>query len=166
METEMDARIRDIAAPGLPPLFDIVVDLEPRLDFGIGPLGRRVLFGSAGGTFAGPRVRGRVLAGGGDWTLFRATGVMTLDVRLSLETSDGALVLMTYGGRWRTPEEVKAELADTATRHRVDSALYYFRTQPLFETGAERYAWMNDIVCLGVGYLVEGGIAYRVFAVQ
>jgi hypothetical protein len=32
----------------------------------------------------------------------------------------------------------------------------------LFETGAEQYAWMNDIVCVGSGYLVEGGIAYNV----
>ena len=39
---------------------------------------------------------------------------------------------------------------------------YYFRTNPLFETGAQQYAWLNDIVCVGTGYLVEGGIAYKV----
>jgi hypothetical protein len=44
----------------------------------------------------------------------------------------------------------------------VDPARYYFRTNPLFETGADRYAWLNDIVCVGSGYLVEGGIAYKV----
>ena len=31
------------------------------------------------------------------------------------------------------------------------------------ETGSAQYAWMNVIVCAGIGYLVEGGIAYKVF---
>lgn len=143
-------------------LFDMVVDLQPRLDIGRGPFGRRVLFGSAGGSFTGPRLRGEVLAGGGDWALLRPDGGLILDVRLTLRTDDGAVVHMTYGGRWVVPPEVRAELADPDRRHRVDPARYYFRTNPLFETGAERYAWLNDIVCVGSGYLVEGGVAYRV----
>ena len=36
---------------------------------------------------------------------------------------------------------------------------------PLFETGAPQYAWPNDIVCVGKGYLIEGGIAYKIFEV-
>jgi hypothetical protein len=143
-------------------LFDMVVDLEPRLDFGTGPFGRRRLFGSSGGTFSGPRLRGEVLPGGGDWALFRPDGAMILDVRLTLRTDDGALLRMTYGGRWVFPPELRAELADPVARYRVDPARYYFRTNPLFETGAEKYAWCNDIVCVGSGYLVEGGIAYQV----
>lgn len=87
---------------------------------------------------------------------------MTLDVRLTLRTHDDALVHMTYGGRWITPPELRAHLADPVKRHQVDPARYYFRTNPLFETGAERYAWLNDIVCIGSGYLVEGGVAYTV----
>jgi hypothetical protein len=73
---------------------------------------------------------------------------------------------MTYGGRWITPLELRAEIADPAKRYRVDPAQYYFRTNPLFETGAERYAWLNDIVCVGSGYLIEGGIAYKVSEVM
>jgi hypothetical protein len=138
------------------------VDLNPRLDLGGGPLGRRILFGASGGSFDGPRLRGEVLAGGGDWALFRPDGAMTLDVRLTLRTHDGALVHMTYGGRWITPPERRADLADPVRRYEVDPAHYYFRTNPLFETGAERYAWLNDLVCVGSGYLVEGGIAYKV----
>jgi hypothetical protein len=144
------------------PLFDMVVDLSPRLDFGRGPVGHRVLFGSAGGSFTGGRLSGEVLPGGGDWSLFRPGGAMTLDVRLTLRTEDGALVSMTYGGRWITPPELRADMADPAERARVDPARYYFRTNPLFETGSEQYAWLNDVVCVGSGYLVEGGIAYRV----
>ena len=157
-----DPRVKAIFEIKPAHLFDIVIDLEPRLDFGVGPLGHRIFFGAAGGSFEGPRLRGEVLAGGGDWTLFRANGAMALDVRLTLRTHDDALVLMTYGGRWIVPPNLRAEMSDPATRHQVDPALYYFRTIPLFETGSKEYAWLNDIVCVGSGYLVEGGIAYKV----
>ena len=33
---------------------------------------------------------------------------------------------------------------------------------PLFETGSPDYAWMNDIVCVGSGYLVDGAVAYNI----
>jgi hypothetical protein len=147
-------------------LFDVVVDLYPRLDFGSGPLGRRVLFCAAGGSFHGPKLRGEVLEHGGDWALFRPDGSMSLDVRLTLRTHDAALVHMTYGGRWITPPDLRATLADPVERHRVDPARYYFRTNPLFETGAPQYAWLNDVVCIGSGYLVDGGVAYRVSQVM
>ena len=147
-------------------LFDMVVDLEPRRDFGRGPVGQRVLFGAAGGTFDGVGFRGEVLPGGGDWALFRPDGVMALDVRLSLRTSDDALLHMTYGGRWVTPAHVRGDMADPLKRAHVDPAQYYFRTTPLFETGDSRYAWINDIVCVGYGYLVDGGVAYCVHQIR
>jgi Protein of unknown function (DUF3237) len=162
MTTEADPRIKPVAEIATAHLFDIVVDLNPPLDFGAGPLGRRVLYGAAGGSFHGSRLHGAVLAGGGDWALFRPDGTMTLDVRLTLRTHDGALVHMAYGGRWVVPPELRPEMADPVHRHRVDPGRYYFRTSPSFETGAERYTWLNDIVCIGSGYLIEGGIAYRV----
>ncbi|MER5833918.1 DUF3237 family protein [Streptomyces sp. NPDC002130] len=62
----------------------------------------------------------------------------------------------------RTPPEARDAPADPDERHRIDPADYYFRTNPLFETGAEPYAWLNGTVCVGSGYLVEGGIAYKV----
>ncbi|WP_324193239.1 DUF3237 domain-containing protein [Nocardia abscessus] len=105
------------------------------------------------------------MPGGGDRALFRQDGTMTLDVRLTLRTDDDALVLMTYGGRWTIPADVRDRIGDPATRHLVDPGRYYFRTSPVFETGARDYLWLNDIVCVGSGYPVEGGIAYRVFEV-
>jgi hypothetical protein len=155
------SRVKTIGEITTSHLFDMVVDLNPQLDIGSGPLGRRVLFGSAGGSFEGPRLRGDVLPGGGDWALLRPGGMM-LDVRLTLRAHDGALVHMTYGGRWLIPPDLRGELADPVRRHEVDPAGYYFRTNPLFETGAKEYAWLNDIVCIGSGYLVQGGVAYKV----
>jgi hypothetical protein len=160
-----DPRVKDVGEIRTAHLFDMVVDLNPRLPIGSGPFGRRVHFGAAGGTFHGPRLSGDVLPGGGDWALFAPDGAMTLDVRLTLRTHDDALLHMTYGGRWVTPPEVRDALADPDERYRIDPAHYYFRTNPLFETGAEPYAWLNDTVCVGSGYLVQGGIAYKVFQV-
>jgi hypothetical protein len=161
-----DPRIRDVAEITTIHLLDLVADLDQPLDIGDGPLGRRVIFGSAGGTFTGPDVHGDVLPGGGDWALFRADGTMTLDVRLTLRTHDDALIHMTYGGRFVVPPEHRQAMADRANRHRVDPANYYFRTNPVFETGSPRYSWLNDIVAIGSGYLIEGGIAYRVSRVM
>lgn len=157
-----DSRVKAVADIETARLFDLVVDLNPPLNIGSGPFGQRILFGAAGGSFEGPKLRGDVLPGGGDWALFRPDGAMTLDVRLTLRTHDGALAHMTYAGRWTTPPELRADMADPVKRHQIDPARYYFRTNPLFETGAEHYAWLNDIVCVGSGYLIDGGIAYRV----
>ncbi|WP_211596682.1 hypothetical protein [Phreatobacter stygius] len=35
-------------------IFDMVIDLHPRLNIGAGQFGQRVLFGAAGGSFEGP----------------------------------------------------------------------------------------------------------------
>jgi hypothetical protein len=156
-----DPRVRPVADIATVPLFDMVDDLHPPLDVG-GPAGRRIFFGASGGSFHGPRLRGEVLPGGGDWAVFRPDGVMALDVRLTLRTHDGALISMTYGGRWVRPADVRAELADPERRALVSPDRYYFRTTPLFETGDPRYGWLNDVVAIGSGYLVEGGVAYRV----
>lgn len=160
-----DPRVRDLPPITTDHLFDMVVDLAPPLDIGAGPYGRRVVYGSAGGTFTGPALHGEVLPGGGDWALFRPDRAMALDVRLTLRTHDGAQVHMTYGGRWTVPPDLRAGVGDPERRHRIDPSRYYFRTTPLFETGASAYAWLNDIVCVGSGYLIEGGIAYRIFRV-
>ncbi len=51
-----------------------------------------------------------------------------------------------------------------SSRHLIDPGRYYFRTTPVFETGAPEYAWLNAIVAVGSGRLIEaGGVAYDVF---
>ena len=62
------------------------------------PHGARVTAPIASGHFEGPRLRGKVLPGGGDWTLLRADGVLELDLRITLETDDGALIHMASFG--------------------------------------------------------------------
>src|SRR3954468_9341601 len=58
------------------------------------PFGKRITAPITGGTFEGARMRGKVLPGGGDWTILRSDGVLELDLLATLETDDGALVHM------------------------------------------------------------------------
>src|SRR5262249_14023553 len=106
-------------------LFDMVVDLEERLDMGRGPNGRRVLNRVRRGSFAGPRLRGEIVPGGGDWAFFRPDGTMVIDARVTLRTDDGALIDMTYGGRAVFPDDIRPLIGDLSTWHEVDPARYY-----------------------------------------
>src|SRR5213082_2570301 len=101
------------------------------------PHGSRVTAPIAGGHFEGPRLRGKVLPGGGDWTLLRGDGVLELDLRVTLETDDGALIHLASFGLRHGPPEVLAALASGES---IDPSKYYFRTTPRFETSAPPYA--------------------------
>ena len=117
----------------------------------------------AGGTFEGPKLKGTVHDAGGDWILNRTDGVTQLDVRLTMQTDDGALIYMTYKGLRHGPADVMAKLAAGET---VDPSLLYFRTAPFFETAADgKYAWMNKAVFVATGRREPSGPIYRVFQV-
>jgi hypothetical protein len=123
------------------------------------PQGTRVIAPITGGQFEGPRLRGKVLPGGGDWTLLRADGVLELDLRITLETDDGALIHMTSFGYRHGPPEVIAALG---RGERVDPASYYFRTTPRFETGSPKYAFLNQILAVSTGDRRAEGPIYTI----
>ena len=126
---------------------------------GAGPHGTRITVPITEGHFEGPRLRGRVLPGGGDWTLLRADGVLELDLRVTLETDDGALIHMTSMGIRHGPGEVIAALARGET---VDPSTYYFRTLPRFETGHPKYGFLNRLLCVASGDRRPNGPIYTV----
>jgi hypothetical protein len=126
---------------------------------GAGPHGTRVTAPITEGHFEGPRLRGRVLPGGGDWTLLRADGVLELDLRVTLETDDGALIHMTSFGLRHGPAEVIAALARGEI---VDPSAYYFRTLPRFETAHPRYAFLNRRLAVASGDRPPKGPIYTV----
>ena len=145
------------------PLFTIDMNLHPIQELGATPLGQRRIAPVAGGRFQGSRLRGVVLPqAGGDWLLLRADGSYQLDVRVTLETDDGALILMSYRGVRHASPDVSARLARGES---VDPSQYYLRTTPFFETSAERYAWLNTIVAVGVGERRPDGVVYEVYEV-
>ena len=123
------------------------------------PHGTRSFVPVTGGDFDGPRLRGKVLPGGGDWLLLRSDGVLELDLRITLETDDHALIAMTFQGLRHGPPDVIAALGRGEA---VDPGRYYFRTLPRFETSAEAYAFLNRIVAVGSGEARPDGAVHRI----
>src|SRR5215470_8004411 len=115
------------------PLITLRLNTAPIQDIGAVPHGRRVTFPIIGGSFEGERLRGKVLPGGDDWTVTRPDGVLELDLRVTLETEDGALIHMTFQG-------IRIEQAPEAP---------YFRTLPRFETANPKYSFLNRILAVG-----------------
>jgi len=132
----------------LEPMFRATITLAPPQELGEAPLGRRRIIPITGGSIAGNRLKGRVLPGGADWQVVRADGVADLDARYTVEAEDGALIYVRNRGLRHGPPEVLAQLARGED---VDPGLYYMRTQPWFETGDARYAWLNRTICVGTG---------------
>ena len=140
-------------------LMTLQVVVPPPQKLGAAPHGTRVIARIAGGTFQGPRLRGKVLPGGGDWTLLRSDGVLELDLRITLETDDGASIYMTSFGLRHGPAEVLAALARGEP---VDPSRYYFRTAVRFETSAPQYAYLNRLIAIASGDRRASGPIYTI----
>lgn len=143
-------------------LFKADIELASAQELGAGPLGRRRIIAITGGRFSGERLSGRVLPGGADWQVIRSDGVAELDARYTLETADGALVYVRNRGYRHGPTEVLKRLA---AGENIDPSQYYMRTTPLFETGDERYAWLNRIVCVARGARRPAAVELEVFEI-
>jgi len=84
-----------------------------------------------------------VLAGGGDWVTAKANGTFELDLRVTRQSDDGALIHITF----------------TGVR---DDANHYFRTLPRFETAAPKYAFLNRLLAVGIGEIGPEGPVHAI----
>ena len=150
-------------APTLEYLFSLTGQLAPAHAVGDCGRGDRQIIHVTDGTVEGPRLTGRLHPGGGDWLIVRPDGVGVLDVRVTIEATDGALLYVSYHGYLTNlPEILPRWLAGEA----VPRDTYYFANTPVVETGASQYAWLTRTVCVGVGSLIAGGVSYDIFGVQ
>ena len=147
----------------LEPLLRAEITLAPPQELGETPHGRRRVIAITGGSFRGEKLSGRVLAGGADWQVIRADGVAELEARYTLETSDDALIYVRNFGYRHGPADVLARLA---AGEAVDPSLYYMRTTPRFETGAERYRWLNRLICVATGARRAASVELELFEVK
>jgi hypothetical protein len=113
------------------------------------PQGTRTIVYLTGGTFEGPRVKATIQVPAGDWITNRPDGSYKLDVRLTLKTDDGALILLTYNGIGQT----------TPTGATL-------RAAPLFETGDSRYTWLTRLQAVAVGERANGAVVYDLYALK
>lgn len=116
-----------------------------------GPFGTKVVATVSAGSFVGPRINATSPEGvaGGDWLTIMADGGFALDVRFSLRTDDGADIYVTYTGFGTRNEDGSADI----------------RTAPRFETGDERYAWLNNLFTVAIGKTTPDGVEYDIYAV-
>lgn len=99
--------------------------------------------------FEGERLRGSLKGrAAADWLKISPEGYGTLDVKVTIETDDGAIVHATYTGRLQ-----------------FDTLAVY--ATPLFHTGDERYAWLNRIQAVAKGaFTADGGLVYEMYELR
>jgi len=136
-----------------------VAGMQP---IGATPNGNRRVGLVAGGKFEGPKLKGIVLPGGSDWIIGRPDGSTTLDVRIVLQTGDGADIGMIYRGMRHGPAAVMQKID---AGEFVDASEYYFRTSIAFDTAAPKYDWLNRIIAIGAGNRLPEGPVYEIFEV-
>lgn len=140
--------------------FTLRATLHPPLAIGAGPIGTRMYYEVTGGQMIGDRLRGTVL-GGGEWALLGPDGFVRIDVRLQVETHDGALFYIQYVGLLELSEAVQRSMTSGEGTGYGDQ---YFFTNPRIETGDPRYAWVNTTFFVGEGHMLPGlGVEYRVW---
>lgn len=144
-------------------IFDAHFDLAPPAEFivfGKGGKGIRCMVPVKGGSIEGPKIKA-TLRFGADWALIRDDSAFIADVRMVLETDDGALIHMEYDGilamsEAETEKALQGEFPPVAWAH----------TTLWFETGYENYLWLNKIRAAAIGKLVsEKGDLYVDYSV-
>lgn len=142
-------------------LFDMHVDLAPAQPIKT-PLGTRMTFVTTGGSIEGPKLRGEVLPGGGDWLVVGSDGVGRVDVRATLRTHDDAFIHYEARGVIKVPADGLGRLAAGETLPFDET---YVRTTPTVETADERYSWLSELVMVGYNVLSPNHIDYRIYRV-
>ena len=84
-----------------------------------------------------------------DWATISEDGLVALDVRFTLKTDDGAFIYVEYQGR--------SEMA-TGT----------IAVAPTFQTGSEKYKWLNRVQAVSAGNvnLETGDLVYQLYEVN
>ena len=137
-------------APAFEYLGRLQAELGTRTVIENGPQGTRTIVQVLGGRFDGPRLKASVQTPAGDWITNRKDGTYRLDVRLTLKTDDGALILVTYNGVGQTTDAGAS-----------------LRIAPLFETGDSRYSWLTRLQAVGLGERVgTAAVTYDIYALK
>lgn len=140
----------------------LTVDFAGMLTIGQTPAGLRRIAPVTGGSFVGERLNGEVLPGGNDWLVNRADGVMAIDVRLTLKTDDGALIYLSYQGRFLAAPDAMARFSKGEP---LDPSEYSLAIAAKFECGDPRYDWLNNVVAVGTGERTPTGPIYSIYAI-
>lgn len=145
-----------LPAPQLEHVCDLAVTIAPPVEVGHTPAGLRRMIPITGGTVTGPRLNGKVMAGGADFQLILNGGTQAhLDARYVIELDDGSRVFV---------QNTALRVASLENSQRimngqpVDPSAVYFRCQPKLEATAPQWAWLNESQFIGTGRRAPDGV--------
>jgi len=116
------------AEPTLEFAFEETVMLDADVPVGATSVGTRNIVPITGGTFEGPRIRGKIMGGGWDWQLRRADGCLQIKADYMLRTDDGAVI----------------NVVNTGISCRAKDPKAVVRTHPVFEAPQGKYDWLSQ----------------------
>lgn len=126
----------------------LVVNFRPEL-LGETPEGYRINFFVDNGRVLGPRIDAAVRRDGGDWMIIRRDGIGVLDVRMTYETADGALIHYRAGGVLDLGPDGYAKVAAGQF-----TGCPPFYATPTFMTAHPDWTWLNRCQGFGIGRVV------------
>jgi hypothetical protein len=125
------------------------------------PRGARQYWEMTAGTLQGDRIQATIAMPGGDWHVVGSDQFGRPDVRVQFVTQDGAVILLHYTGLVERTAAFNAA-ADAGGDTGWDDQ--YMRMFMTFETGAERYAWLNQHLFVARGRLAgPAEIEYEIY---
>jgi hypothetical protein len=149
--------------PRLTRVYRLEATLGQPLDLGESPQGRRRIVPLTGGTFSGPELRGKLLAGASaDWQTVLPDGTALGDIRYTLQTDAGELLYVQSRGVRHGSAEVLARLGRGED---VDASEYTFRTSTKIEAAARQLDWLNKGIFISVGGRQTDGVIYETYLV-
>lgn len=153
----------ELPQPQLRLAYRMRAELGEPVDLGMTPAGHRRLVPFKGGRFEGPGLSGSVLAAGGaDWQIVQPDGSVFVEIRYTLQTDHGALLMVSSRGVRHGPPEV---LERIVRGEEVAPDEYTYRIAASVETSAAQLQWLNDGVFVCVGAREPGAVVYEVYLV-
>jgi Protein of unknown function (DUF3237) len=113
------------------------------------PEGYRVNFFVNNGRVVGPHINAVVRPEGGDWMTIRSDGIGMVDIRITYETSDGALIYEHAGGVFDLGPDGYAKVASGQL---TGSPPFY--PTPTWSTAHPNWKWLNRCQGFGIGRVV------------
>ena len=133
----------------LVPLGMITAELSSPFVLSDTPVGGRWIFEVESAVVEGDRLSAKLKGNAAaDWLVVAPDGTGTLDVRLLVETDDGALIFVQYHGR--------VDVASGGPTYAT----------PRFETGDDRYRWLNKIQAVAKGTLDGSTLTYELYELR
>lgn len=126
--------------------------------------GEKYIYVVTGGTFEGPNLKGHILDGSAaDWMTIYDNGLCSLDVRKTFKTHDDALIYVTYHGLYQFDDKLSEKLK---SGQGYDFGETLFQVQMQFETGDERYIWLNSTLAVAEARETGKKVEYRAYALN